>query len=90
MAIFGTKSWVNPLGKMAIFLSFLTSFIYSQKSRFLVLEYRKRHFPRLYCLKKKDGKMPGLGPKAWVNRFGKMSIFSPLELLLFIALKAVF
>ena len=35
-------------------------------------EYRKRHFPGLYCLKKKAGKMAIFGPKPWVNPFGKM------------------
>ena len=43
----------------------------------MVLEYRKRHFTGLYCLKlvlKKVGKMAFFGPKPWVNPFGKMSI----------------
>ena len=44
----------------------LTSF----EKEFFVLEYRKRDFPCLYCLKKK---------------FGKMSIFGLFELLVFIA-----
>ena len=54
MAIFGQKPWVNPFTKMSIFE--LCCF-YSLERRFLVLEYRKRHFPGLYCLKKKGGKM---------------------------------
>ena len=57
---------------------------------FFVLEYRKRHFPGLYCLKKKVTKMPILGPKPWVNPFGEMSIFRLFELLVFIAWKGVF
>ena len=53
---------------------------------FFILEYRKRHFPGLYCLKKKVGKMAIFGPKPWVNPFGKMSIFRLFfELLVFIA-----
>ena len=53
-----------------------TSCFYSLERRFLALEYRKRHFPGLYCLKKKVGKMAIFGPKPWVNPLGKMSIFS--------------
>ena len=34
------------------FLNFLNLFFYSLKRCFFVLEYRKRHFPMLYCLKK--------------------------------------
>ena len=43
----------------------------------MVLEYHKRHFPDLYCRKKKVGKMVIFGPKPWVNPFGKMAIFGP-------------
>ena len=42
---------------------------------FFVLEYRKRHFPCLYCLKRKGQKMAMFGPKPWVNPFLKMSNF---------------
>ena len=76
MAIFGPKPWVNPFGKMSIFFTFWTSCFYSLKRRFLVVEYHKRHFPGLYCLKNKVGKMAIFGPKPWVNPFGKMSVFS--------------
>ena len=51
----------------------------------MVLEYRKTHFPGLYCLTKKVGKMAIFGPKPWVNPFEKMSIFGLFELLVFIA-----
>ena len=34
------------------FFDFLNFFFYSLERRFLVLEYRKTHFPGLYCLKK--------------------------------------
>ena len=47
--------------------------------RFLVVEYRKRHFAGLYCLKRKVGKMESFGRKPWVNPVGKMSIFRLCE-----------
>ena len=52
MAIFGPKPWVNPFGKISIYRLF-ELFFYSRERRFFVLEYRKRHFPGLYCRKKK-------------------------------------
>ena len=36
-----------------------------------VIEYRKRHFPGLCCLKTKVGKMTIFGPKAWVLEYRK-------------------
>ena len=85
MASFGPKPRVNPFGKMAFFLTFLTSCFYNLEKRFFVLDYRERHFSGLYCLKKKVEKMAILGPKPWVNPFGKMAIFRLFEVLLFIA-----
>ena len=55
-----------------------------------LFSFEKSHFPSLYCLKKKVGKMAIFGPKPWVNPFGKMSIFRLYELLVFIAQKGVF
>ena len=80
---------------MAIFVNvnfstFWTSSFYSLNRRFFVLEYHKRHFPGLYCLKKKIGKMAIFGPKPWVNPFGKMSIFRLFELLVFLTYNGVF
>ena len=83
MAIFGPKPWVN-------FSIFLTSFFYSLERRFFVLEYCKRHFLGLQCLKKKVGKMVIFPRKPWVIPFGKMSIFRLFELFVFIAQKDVF
>ena len=83
MVIFGPKAWVNPFGKMVNFMTFWTSCLYSLERCFFVLEYRKRHFPGLYCRKKKVGKMAIFAPKAWVKPFGKMSIFRLFELLFF-------
>ena len=36
---------------------------------FFVLEYDKRHFPGLYCQKKKVRKIVIIGPKPWLNPF---------------------
>ena len=75
MAIFEPKRCVNPFGKMSIFRLFSTCCFYSLERRFLSLDYNKRHFPCLYCLKKKVDKMAIFEPKRCVNPFGKMSIF---------------
>ena len=53
MAIFGPKALVNTFKKNVNFSTFLTFFFYSLEWCFLVVKYRKRHFPSLYCLKKK-------------------------------------
>ena len=75
-AIFGPKPWVNPCGKMRIFRFFLTSCFYSLERRFSVLEYQKSHFPCLYCLKKKVGKMAFFGPKpCGLTPFEKFQFF---------------
>ena len=86
MAIFGPKTWAIPLGKMSIFRLFDLLFFYGLERRYFVLEYRKRHFPGLYWLKKKKlRKMAIFGPKRWVNPFEKMSILGLFEHLVFIA-----
>ena len=72
MAIFGPKPSVNAFGKMSIF--------YSLERFFFFLEYRKRHFPGLYCLKKNVGKKGIFRPKPWVNPFGKISNVRLFEL----------
>ena len=90
MAIFGPKPCVNPFGKMSIFRLFGTSCYFCLENRFFNLEYRKSHFPSLQCRKKKVGKIGIFGPKPWVNRFGKSSIFRHFELLVYIAQKGVF
>ena len=56
MAILGPKTWVNPLGKKVNFSTFWTSCFQYLERRFFVVEYRKSHFPGLYCLKKKEWK----------------------------------
>ena len=85
MAIFGSKPWVNPFVKVSIFELFEVLVFISYRGGFFVLEYRKRHFRGLYCLKRKVGKMAIFGPKPWVNPLGKMSIFRLFELFVFIA-----
>ena len=52
---------------------------------FVVVEYLQRHFPGLYCLKKKVEIIAIFGPNPWVNPFGKRSIFRLIKLLVFIA-----
>ena len=69
--------------KCQFFRLFCSSFFYSLERRFFVVEYRKGHFPMLYCRKKKDGKMAIFGPKPWVNPFAKMSIFRLFERLFY-------
>ena len=53
MAIFGPKPSVNHFGKISIFRLFKLFVFIAQKGVLFVLEYRKRNFPSLYCLKKK-------------------------------------
>ena len=73
-AIFGQQPSVNPFEKISIFRLFELLLFIALKRRFFDLEYRKRHFPGLYCLKKKNEKMGSFETKPWVNPFGKMSI----------------
>ena len=53
MAIVGPKPWVNSFGKTSIFRHFGLPVFIPAKDGFFLLEYRKRHLPNLYCLKKK-------------------------------------
>ena len=72
--IFDQNHGLTPLEKWQFF-HFLAFLFYSLKRRFCVLEYRKIHFPLVYCLKKKFGKMANFLTKPWTNRFGKITIF---------------
>ena len=74
MANFGPKQWTNPFGNLN-FSTFQTSCFDSLERRFFLLEYRKTHFPGLYCLKEKNGKIANFGPKQWTNPLGKIAIF---------------
>ena len=84
-----TKGLVT-LQKHPNFSTFSSCCSYTLERNFFVLEYRKRHLPGLYCLKKKVGKMAIFGPKPWVNPFRKMAIFGLFELLVFIPQKGIF
>ena len=85
MAIFGAKPWVNPFGKMSIFGLFGLLVFIAQKGVFSFQNIVEHIFSDVYCLKKTVGKMAIFGPKAWVNPFGKISIFRFFELFVFIA-----
>ena len=76
MPNFWPKPWVNPFCKNLSFSTFSTCCFYSVHRRFFVLEYRKTHFPGLYCLKKNYRKMANFWPKPWVNPFWKNLNFS--------------
>ena len=90
LAIFGPNLWVHPLETCQSF-DFFNLFFLAQKGFFFFLEYHKRHFPNLYCLKKKKvGKMVVFGLKPWVNPCKKMSIFRLFKIVVFIAQKGVF
>ena len=89
MAIFAPKRWLNPFGKCQFF-DFLNFWFLQLRKAFFVLQYHKRHFPDVYCRKKKVEKMAIFGPKPQVNPFGKMSILGLFEDLVFIAQKGVF
>ena len=54
MSNFGFKPWVNRFEKMPVFRLFELLIFITYKGVFFVLEYCKRHFPCLYCLKKKN------------------------------------
>ena len=49
---FWSKTTGKPRWRNVSFSTFSTSCFYSLERRLLVLEYRKWHFPCLYCLKK--------------------------------------
>ena len=74
MAIFNQNHGLTPLKKPQFFDCFFF-FFYSLESSFFALEYRKTHFPGLYCLKKNDGKMAIFGRKAWTKTPLKKSQF---------------
>ena len=76
MPIFGPKPWV---WKNVNFWTFLTSCFYSLERRFFVLEYHKRHFPGLYCLKKKVEKMAIFGPNHGLTPLEKCQFFDFLD-----------
>ena len=92
MAIYGPKPWVNPFGKMSIFRLFSLLVFKAQKGVFSFqnIVILKHIFLAYIAYKSKVGKMAIFGPKPWVNPFGKMSIFRPFKLLVFIPQTGVF
>ena len=63
MAIFGPKPRVNPFGKMSIFRLFELLVFIALKFVVFVPEYRKKHFPGFYWLKKESWKNGHFGTK---------------------------
>ena len=90
MAVFRPKPWINHFEKLSIFRFFCTSFFVSLERRFFVLEYRKGHFPMLYCRQKKDVKMAVFGPKPWLTPLEKCQFFDFLKFLFFWPRKVFF
>ena len=90
MAIFGPKPLVNPLGKMSILRHFKLFVVIAWQGFFFVLEYHKKFFAGLNCLKKKVRERAIFGAKPWVKPSGKVSIFRLFEFVVFIAYKGVF
>ena len=62
----------------------LTPF-YSLERRLFVLEYCKRHFPRIYCQKKKLRKMAILDKNHGLTTLEKCQFLDFFKLLVFIA-----
>ena len=80
----------KTLSKNVNFATVWTSCFYILERHLFVLEYHKKHFPGLYCLKKKVGKPAIFGPQPWGNPFPKMSIFRLFDRLVFKGYKRVF
>ena len=79
MAIFGPKPWFNPFKKNVNFSTFLTCCFYSLERLFFVLEYRKRHFPSLYSIKRKSKNWPFLEQNNGLTPFKKYPFFDFLN-----------
>ena len=67
------------------FSTFWTSCFYSLEKHFFILEYRKRDFPGLYCLKKKKKleKWPFLNQNHGLTPLEKCQFFKFMHFLLF-------
>ena len=85
---YSTKTIGEPLWKNLNFSTFWTCCFYSLEKRFFFPEYRKTHFPGLYCLKTKVGKMAIFRTKEWVNPSGKISILSTFWTYCFFSLES--
>ena len=83
------KHGLTPLEKCQFF-DFKTSCFYSLESRFFVLEYRERHFPGLYCQKKKMQKSQFFEQNHGSTPLQKCQFFDFLNLLFLYPRKAFF
>ena len=77
--MFGLKAWVNPFKKMSTVRLFERLVFKGYKGVFFALEYRKRNFPSLYCLKKKVGKMAILEKNHGLTPLEKCQFFDFLN-----------
>ena len=83
MANFGRKLWVNPFRKMSVFRLFELFVFIGCKGVFFDVEKCKRHFPGLYCLKKKKlEKRPFLDQNHGLTRLEKCQFFDLLNFFL--------
>ena len=80
---------LTPLEKCPFF-NFLNLFFYSLERRFFVLEYRKGHFPMLYCRKKKRWKNGHFRANTMGYSFWKNVNFSTFRTICFYSLERVF
>ena len=90
MAIFGPKQCLNPPQKISIFRLLKLHVFIAQNRLFLVLEYRKRHFPGLYCLKKKLLKRPFLDQNHGLTPLKYCQFFDNLNFLFLLPRQAFF
>ena len=89
MAISGSKPWVNPCEKIAIFRLFEILLFIAQKGVFS-FQNIKKHIFLAYIAKKKLEKWPFLDQNHGLTPLEKSSIFRLFELLFFKAQKSVF
>ena len=89
MSIFGPKLWVHPFGKMSIFRLLEQLVFIAQNGVFFALQYRQRHFPGLYCLKKKLEKWSLLEQNHGLTSLEKCQFFNFWNFL-FLQLRKVF
>ena len=89
MAIFRPNPWVNPFRKISIFRHFKLLVFIAQKGIFAV-EYRKTHFPGLYCLKKNLEKWPFLDQNRGLTPLEKCQFSDFSNFLFSIAKKGIF
>ena len=75
--------WLTPFWQNVNFSTLWTFCFYSLERRFFALEYRKTHFPGLYCIKKKLEKWPFFYQNHWVTPVEKCQFFDFLNFLFF-------